>query len=81
MERKDRLKLYFLLAWWLGLNVYVWAIKQMPLDRTRVAYSAGTLVIIVLLAWLWRRKYRISQERARKYGDHAHDPHHCDRCR
>ena len=63
MFRRDRLKLYFLLIWWIALNVWVWILQRAPLDWIRVGSSIGTLVVIALLAWIWHRNYRIEQER------------------
>lgn len=63
MFRRDRLKLYFLLIWWIALNVWVWVLRQTPFDWGRVAASVGTLVVIALLAWIWRRRYLVEQER------------------
>lgn len=63
MFRKDRLKLYFLLIWWIALNVWVWILQRAPFDWIRVSSSIGTLVVIALLAWIWHRNYRIEQER------------------
>ena len=63
MSRRDRLKLYFLLIWWIALNVRVWILQRAPFDWIRVGSSIGTLVVIALLAWIWHRNYRIEQER------------------
>ena len=63
MSRRDRLKLYFLLIWWIALNVWVWILQRAPFDWKRVGSSIGTLVVIALLAWIWHRNYRIEQER------------------
>lgn len=63
MSRRDRLKLYFLLIWWIVLNVWVWILQRAPFDWIRVGSSIGTLVVIALLAWIWHRNYRTEQER------------------
>ena len=63
MSRRDRLKLYFLLIWWIALNVWVWILQRTPFAWIRVGSSIGTFVVIALLAWIWHRNYRIEQER------------------
>ena len=63
MSRRDRLKLYFLLIWWIALDVWVWILQRAPFDWIRVGSSIGTFVVIALLAWIWHRNYRIEQER------------------
>ena len=63
MSRRDRLKLYLLLIWWIALNVWVWILQRAPFDWIRVGSSIGTFVVIALLAWIWHRNYRIEQER------------------
>ncbi len=63
MFRRDRIKLYFLLIWWIALNVWVWILQRAPFDWLRFGSSIGTLVVIALLAWIWHRNYRTEQKR------------------
>ena len=63
MFRRDRIKLYFLLIWWIALNVWVWILQRTPFDWIRVGSRIGTLVVIALFTWIWHQRYRTEQKR------------------
>lgn len=63
MNKKDVYKLCLLLIWWGALNVYVWICRQTPFDWFRAGCSAGTLLVIGLLAWLWHKRFKTEQSR------------------
>jgi len=63
MNKRDRIKLYILLIWWIALNVWVWGLQHTPFDWVRAGSSIGTLVVIALLAWIWHKRYLTEQKR------------------